>query len=260
VTTVTGQPIDRAKLVSAICGVAGADIPIHPGAASPLIVEQRQKLAQQASALGRWKHRTDFEPNSAVAFMRDAIRKAPGEITLLAIGPLTNVALLFAIDPEIPGLLKQLVLMGGRFDQRRGQPGLPAEWNACVDPHATSIVYAADVPAHRSVGYEITTQVHLEANDVQARFKHPLLAPVLDFASVWFEHAERITFHDPLAAACVFRDDICEFGRGNVDVETHDQDRMGVTYWTAKPDGKRDVAVRVDEKRYFDDFFSVLAV
>lgn len=53
--------------------------------------------------------------------MREMIRKHPGEVTLLAIGPMTNVALLFAMDPEIPHLLKDLYMMLGAFDT----PGWP---------------------------------------------------------------------------------------------------------------------------------------
>lgn len=68
---------------------------------------------------------------------------------LLAIGPLTNVALLFAADVEIPHLLKSLVLMCGVFAQRRSPL---VEWNAGCDPHATAIVYRTPVARHRSIG------------------------------------------------------------------------------------------------------------
>lgn len=50
-----------------------------------------------------------------IPFLRQTIRAHPGEVTLLGIGPLTNIALLFSIDAEIPLLLKQLVLMCGVF-------------------------------------------------------------------------------------------------------------------------------------------------
>ena len=61
----------------------------------------------------------------------------PGEITLLAIGPLTNIALLFALASEAPRLLKEMVLMDGWYFDRP-QP----EWNIRCDPHAAVMVFA----------------------------------------------------------------------------------------------------------------------
>jgi len=139
ITTVTGEARKRAMLADALCRAAGRiDIPIHSGAEIPLLVPQQQSAAPQAEALAAFPHRDDFASNTAVAFMRDTIRRRPGEITLLAIGPLTNVGLLFATDPEIPGLLKALVLMCGRFDFNVPCPG-PREWNALCDPHAVAL-------------------------------------------------------------------------------------------------------------------------
>src|ERR1019366_6800400 len=138
----------------------------------------------------------------AIDFLRRTIRENPGEVTLLAIGPMTNVGLLFAVDPGIARLLKRLVLMNGHFSMQNGTTAecCPVEWNSGGDPHATAIVYAADVPVHRSVGIEITAGVRMNAAEVKARFAAQALQPVLDFAGVWFEHTDRITFHDPLAA------------------------------------------------------------
>lgn len=60
ITTVTGEPLLRARLASALCHAAGRDIPIYPGAANPLIIAQRQTSATQAARLDRWSHTTDF--------------------------------------------------------------------------------------------------------------------------------------------------------------------------------------------------------
>lgn len=82
--------------------------------------------------------------------MRRVIRDNPGEVVLLPIGPLTNRGLLFTLDPEIPTLLKGLVLMCGVFGHKIA--GNPArEWNAFNDPEATAIVYRARPPVHRSI-------------------------------------------------------------------------------------------------------------
>lgn len=254
ITTVTGEPVERAKLASALCKVAGKDIPIHPGAELPIAVPLKQKKAPQAAALARWDHDTDFPKGEAIEFMRSTIRAHPGEVTLLAVGPLTNLGLLFKVDPEIPSLLKALVLMCGVF--KAGPPGRK-EWNAIGDPHATSIVYQAAAPVHRSMGLDVTTRVQMAADEVRERFSPPLLQPVKDFAEVWFGERDRITFHDPLAATTIFNDAICTYERGKVAVELESSRCAGMTCWTAAADGLVEIGVEVAADRFFAEYFSV---
>ena len=258
ITTVSGEPRKRAMLADALCEVAGKAIPIVPGAESPLLIEQKQKIATQAEALRRWPHRTEFSQQPAAEFLRDVIRKCPGEITLLATGPMTNVAALFALDPQIPALLKGLVLMCGRFFA--GEPKEPiAEWNAACDPHAAAMVYHAAVKTHRSVGLDVTAQVRMDRQDAVRLFTADILEPVLDFAGIWFRKAEQIVFHDPLAAAVLFNDGICTFQRGTVHVELAVGERLGETRW--EPDGihgKHEIAAQVQVDEFFRHYFSVV--
>jgi len=256
ITTVTGEAHKRASLASALCRVAGKQVPIFPGAEEPLLVSQRQKLAPQAAALSRWEHDKEFPRGQAVEFLRRTIREHPGEIVLLTIGPLTNVGLLFGVDAEIPALLKGLVMMCGVFSNRLPGAG-PLEWNAMLDPHATAIVYAATAKMHRSIGLDVTRQVTMSADEVGQRFRSGLLRPVLDFAQVWFQHIEQITFHDPLAAVTIFDDQICAFERGNVDVELASPRLRGLTHW--EPGGaqaRHEVALEVNSARFFEHFFA----
>jgi inosine-uridine nucleoside N-ribohydrolase len=223
-------------------------------------VAPRQVTASQATALAKWPHANAFPRGQAIPFLRDTIRRHPGEVTLLAIGPLTNVALLFATDPELPGLLKRLVLMAGKFSGRTpsGPPCEYAEWNAMLDPHATAIVYHHRVAVHRSIGLDVTLQVTLPAAEVRQRFTHPLLRPVLDFAEVWFQWAKEITFHDPLAAATIFADDLCTFTPGEVSVELTSPRLLGMTHWTTETATPRhEVATAVDPKRFLAHYFGV---
>ena len=257
ITTVTGEAHKRASLASALCRVAGKRVPIFPGAEEPLLVPQRQTQAPQAAALARWDHDTAFPHGRAVEFLRRTIRQHPGEIVLLTIGPLTNAALLFRVDAAIPSLLKGLVMMCGVFTGRL--PGVgPLEWNARLDPHATAIVYGGGAPMHRSIGLDVTCQVTMPAARVRQAFQADLLQPVLDFAEVWFQHADKITFHDPLAATTIFDDQICAFKKGRVEVELASPNSLGLTRW--EPDGadaRHQVALEVNPARFFDHFFSV---
>jgi len=157
ITTVTGDTVARAKMASVLTKIAKKDIPIHPGAQQCLVTEQKQPLVPQAAALDKWAHDTKFSSGEAIEFMRQTIRANPGEVVLFGIGPMTNIATLFAVDEEIPRLLKSLVLMCGVFSNRVA--GLwPLEWNALVDPVAAAMVYRAKPPIHRSIGIDVTIQ------------------------------------------------------------------------------------------------------
>lgn len=258
ITTVTGESVKRAMLASVLCRVAGREIPIYPGVERPLLIPQKQPQAPQAVALERWDHQRQFPIGQAVEFLRQTIRSHPGEVSLLAIGPLTNIGLLFAVDPEIPSLLRELVLMCGVFTNRLAGVG-PLEWNAIGDPHATAIAYRAPVAVHRSIGLDVTCQVRLEARQVRERFQASLLRPVLDFAEVWFQHAQTITFHDPLAAATLFEPRLCNFARGKVEVELLSERTLGMTHWQAAEGGPHQVALEVDAAGFFDHYFSTLS-
>jgi purine nucleosidase len=260
ITTVSGEPEKRAALASVLCQVAGKDIPIYPGLDLPIIGEQRQWAAEQAVALPRWPHRSLFPQGEAVEFLRRTIRAHPGEITLLTIGPLTNIGLLFALDREIPHLLKEVVMMGGVY--LRADPDL--EWNIRLDAVAAAIVFRSPVPV-RAIGLDVTLQVTLPADEVRRRFTVPILRPVLDFAEVWFEQRPAITFHDPLAAVAIFdpapagsEDAICHFEPGLVTVDLATD--PGRTVFTPGQSGApHAVAVEVQPERFFDEYFRVVA-
>lgn len=256
ITTVTGEAEERARMASALCRVAGRQVPIFPGAERPMLVSQKQTRAPQAAALGRWDHDREFPRGEAVEFLRRTIRAHPGEVVLLTIGPLTNAGLLFGVDPEIPSLLKGLVMMCGVFTNRLAGVG-PVEWNAIGDPHATQMVYRSGVRVHRSIGLDVTCRVKMDARQVRERFRADLLRPVLDFAEVWFERRDVITFHDPLAAVTIFDDQVCAFKRGTVEVELASERVKGMTLWKADAEGRHEVALEVEPERFFERYFEV---
>lgn len=257
ITTVTGESVKRAELASALCKAAGrGDIPIFPGAQEPLLIAQKQEKCEQYDCLSKWPHETAFEAGRAVGFLRDTIRRYPGEIVLLTIGPLTNIGLLFGMDPELPALLKGLVMMCGVFSAQLAGVG-PLEWNARGDPHATAIAYRRPVKMHRSIGLDVTCRVQLEKDEVKRRFKSPMLRPVLDYAEDWFQRHPSIIFHDPLAAVTIFNESVCLFKRGRVDVELKSDPLLGMTLWHEDPQGPHEVALQVSPEHFFESYFSV---
>lgn len=263
ITTVTGEPARRASLADAVCQAAGrTDIPIHVGTEPPLLVPQHQPHAPHTEALTeRWPHRTFGKESTAIEFLRKTIRSRPGEITLLAIGPLTNIALLFALDPEIPSLLKQVVLMGGRF-YSHSKEGQVLEWNILCDPHAAAMVFSAPVPRLVAVGLDVTEQCTLPAEECRERFSAAggPLAPVAAMAEVWFRHAPRITFHDPLSAALIFDKSLCTMKPSCIAVELESWRALGQTLHRFNSETKpHQIAATVDASAFFAHYFSVVS-
>jgi purine nucleosidase len=257
ITTVTGEAEKRASLASVLCRAAGRDIPIYPGADHPMQGPQRQPLAQQAAALPRWEHQTDFPKGQAIDFLAHTIRLHPGEVTLLTIGPLTNAGLLFSQYPDVPELLAGLVMMGGNFDET-GPEGGRIEWNVAGDPLASEITYNAPIRLHRSLGLNVTQKVMMSAEEVRKTYTAPLMGPVLDMAEIWFAgFYPFITYHDPLAAAAIFEPELCGYEKGTVKIDT--KDKPGKTLWEPGDTGTpHQVAMTVDAKRYFEHFFNVV--
>ena len=257
ITTVTGEAEKRASLASVLCKAAGKEVAIYPGEDHPLRGEQRQRLAQQAAALPRWPHQTNFPKGQAVGFLAETIHSHPGEVTLLTIGPLTNIGMLFSAHPEVAELLAGLVIMGGNFDETGPEAGR-IEWNVAGDLMASEITYKAPVRLHRSLGLNVTQRVMMSAEDVREKFTAPLLRPVLDMAEIWFEgFYPFITYHDPLAAATVFEPELCSYQQGTVRLDNNRE--PGRTIWQpGGPVSPHQIAMTVDVERYFEHFFSVV--
>lgn len=99
------------------------------------------------------------DPRSAHQYIIDAVKAEPNEITLVAIGPLTNLALALQAEPEIVNLVKEVVIMGGAFgvNDHRGNVTPYAEANIHDDPHAADIVFSASWPVV-IIGLDVTEQ------------------------------------------------------------------------------------------------------
>ena len=83
---------------------------------------------------------------------------------------------------------------------------------------------------------------------------------MLDLAEVWFRGADRIVFHDPLAAVSIFEPGVCRFDRGTVGVEIAGGAEPGRTSWAPSADGPHEVAVAVDPPRFLEAFFGAFDV
>lgn len=254
VTTVTGNTEERAACAAALCAAARADVPIHAGLSGPLHDGPGQPHVPQYATITETVPAAPPGHRDAIEFMRDTIRARPSEIELLTIGPLTNVAVLFALDPEIPSLLRGMTSMAGWYFAER--PTV-VEWNIVVDPMAAAIAFRHAPRRHTCVGIDVTRGLCLDRAEIEDRFaRTPLLRVVLDMAQVFFREADHITFHDPLAAAIVFEPGLCTFETGDVTIDvTPTSAGSCFTRFTSNPAGAARAATAVDGDRFFAEYF-----
>lgn len=278
ITTSCGESIKRAEMASVLCRAAGKKVPIHAGCERPLLIPQMETTAPQAAILPHYEHDTGFAPNTAIPFMQKVIRENPGEVTLLAVAPMTNLGLLFAMDPELPELLDGLYLLCGSPTHQRHDvvtESLSAmerddfirvlasqgilENNSIVDPHATSIVYRARCRNFVNIGNNVSSRVVMTPEEAERRFRHPIMQVVMSIAREWFKDEPRVSFHDPLAAVCIFNDDVCSYKRGYMDCVLDSRLLGGMTIFREDPAGPHQVAWDVDGDKFFEHLFEVFA-
>jgi inosine-uridine nucleoside N-ribohydrolase len=257
ISTVSGLPVERAKLADVICRAAEKDIPIFPGAEEPLLTLQRQPYPHQIEYLAGYAYGDDFKTGEALEGMYRAIKSSPGEVTLLAVGPMTNAALLIKAYPDAVLLLKEIVLMCGEFFGKSRYQRLENEWNAFCDPYATAMLYSEKRVPIRTIGLDVTSKITMNRDEVKVRYTSPILKTVYDFGG--FESGKRneVTYHDPLAAVCIFKPNLMEYRTGFVSVELRSERAMGRTYFDESADGNVRAAFSVDTDAFYDEYFSI---
>ncbi len=221
VTTAFGNTELRARLVSRYLSAVGrSDIPVTAGVET----KTDNVLTQAAYAL-----RTPalVHPDG-VNFLLSQIRQHPGEITLIAIGPLFNVQAAIERDPATFRKLKRVVMMGGSinrgYDGRNGEHRPPdAEWNISRDPAGAKALFAAGVPIFMMP--LDSTQIRLETAKREAIFAHgsPLTDQLTLLYHQWRElnpgHATTPTLFDPVAVTYAIRPDLCPASPMRIEVD-----------------------------------------
>lgn len=168
-------------------------------------------------------------------FLIEQIMSAPGEVTLVAIGPLTNVALAIRHEPRIAQSLKELIIMGGAI-RHEGNTTALAEFNTYADPHAAHIVYHAGIPT-TLVPLDVTYQCVLTQGDVDRllRLDSPLTRFIADATRFYMEFHDEYqgvqgcVINDPLALALTFAPELCEYQDLPVDVDISGGVSLGKT-------------------------------
>ncbi len=153
--------------------MSGKDVPVYAGCADALVwPTPRRATSHGADGLGDTGYPPPVRKASAEHAVNALIRLAnesPGELTLVAIGPLTNIALATCLDPELPCKYKRLVILGGAI-RATGNSWSPAvEFNFYVDPEASAIVLSR-WPGLTLVPWETVMGHGLSPNQVEELF------------------------------------------------------------------------------------------
>src|SRR5580765_4009463 len=219
--------------------IAGrTDIPVAAGAKGPLL----RRLVTAAYAHGENglggavfpepKIKPVAEP--AAALIRQIIRKYPGEVTLLPVGPLTNIATALNLDSELAGMVRGIVMMGGSLSGGNITPA--AEFNVYVDPEAARRVFQSGIPI-TMVGLDATRKTSLTEEHVRVleASQNPVSQAAGKIGRNAINHNRERGFligpnmHDSLAVATFLDPSILTFKDFYIDVETHGELTAGET-------------------------------
>jgi len=219
----------------AVLEAAGSAVPLYRGAPRPLVEDPRPWRASLDGrrgvepAVSMWRDvpypaptGTPAAGSAAEAIVR-IVNAHPGEVTIAAVGPLTNVAQAILIDPELPRKVRQIAIMGGAFNMWHR----PQELNVCYDPEAARIVVTCGAPVVMvPLDTTMKTALLLEDNARLTASANPLAHLLGRTGDPWIRYIAAVrnrigcALHDPLAVAVLLDRSFVRVERAYVDIET----------------------------------------
>ena len=258
-TTVGGNvPLARTtRNALALLQAAGrSDIPVAKGASRPL--RGRFKYAPQFHGPGGLSHRLP-DPSvgpvtkGAVEFLYDQVTAdEPGEVTVVTLGPLTNIAQLLWERPFALEQAKNIIVMGGAVNAP-GNVTPKAEFNIYSDPVAAEVVIASGLPI-TLVDLAACRQVGISREQAMGlRSDHPMGRLTLNMLQGWFRKEpsrQRFEFYDPLAMAIALEPAIATVTKVDLDVGLEENESWGETSESGGP-GEITMPLGVNSTRFF---------
>lgn len=230
VTTVYRNSLQRAKIASKMISLFGKDVKVYVGEDYPEVEPLKKFEKADKDGKANIPHYIDEEmkdeavEDGAVDFILDTLKKYPHEVTVFAIGPLTNLARAIEKDRETFALAKNILMMGGNFSE------FDVEWNFLCDPEAAKTVFESGVPI-KAVGVDITRKCTFTENTLEcfSKLKSDKYKLLVKMTRIWIAHNEERgqppTMHDPLAASTLFQDGLVTFKKGKFKIFLSDKAR-----------------------------------
>ena len=248
------------------------DVPVAAGLDGPLVRQLvTAPYAHGESGLDGYEFpepEVDLSAEHGVDLIIRTVKESPEPVTLVPVGPLTNIAMAFLRAPEIKQNISRIVLMGGSAGVGNVTPS--AEFNIYVDPEAANNVFHAGVPI-TMVGLDVTLQARFRTPDRQRirALGSPVATMVADLMD-WFGQnsvqrygSEGTAVHDALAVGYVIQPDLLETHHMNVVVEANGTYTDGRTVCDIRGSSKRapnaDVALGVNREAFVELLIAGLA-
>lgn len=210
------------------------DVPVAKGAAAPLMRDNRFATnAHGKSGMGGFdfpepKKELLLEENAVLSEYR-TLMDCEDKVTILTLGPLTNIAMLISTFPEVKGKIEEIIMMGGSTE--RGNIGIYGEFNVTIDPEAAKIVFRSGLPI-TMVGLDIGRKARLTVGDLEELEKSGETGTMISslFRSYDGGHVEEgVKMYDPSAAIYLMEPELFETREAFIDVETSSPLTMGAT-------------------------------
>jgi pyrimidine-specific ribonucleoside hydrolase len=230
ITTVAGNvEVEKTTLNTLrVLELIDTDTPVHKGAAGPLVGDQiTAKMVHGDDGLGGISlplHRSEITKIAAWDAIYGEAIKRDGTLELIAVGPLTNLAMAFIKYRDLPKHINRIVIMGGSAAGGNVTPA--AEFNIYADPEAADIVFSSGVPVHMC-GLDVTMQAYYTPDDLEhvaalgskpARFFRDVMQGVLSFCLDLGQQG--VSMHDPLTVFYAADDSIFTTHHVGIRVET----------------------------------------
>lgn len=232
ITTVAGnQTLDNVtRNASSVATLGGLTCPIARGASCPLVRDPIVADVHGLTGLDGPEPGDMPAPREAIEtpacdLIADLVLSRPGEITICALGPLTNIAMALRRRPELIKAIKAIYLMGGSVGSGNVTPA--AEFNIFVDPEAARVVFRSGVPVvmvplevtHRALA---TDQVIADIAALNTRLSNALVK-ILGFFKEAYLRTQGFgspPIHDPCAVMALIHPEIIKVTRAHIDIET----------------------------------------
>ncbi|MCG7332490.1 nucleoside hydrolase [Salinicoccus roseus] len=234
ITTVNGNvPLEmvNANTLKVLSLAGRTDVPVHPGADRPLLrtsehVHHIHGDDGIGNALDGYEYSNQCQEQFAADFIIEQAKRHPGEVTLIAVGPLTNLALAFRKEPKLSEWLDEVVIMGGLVSEMGRGNKLPnSEFNIYTDAEAAQIVFHSGAET-TLVSLDVTKQTLLSNEDIrrlEGRKYHDFVKKSTEVYRAFSKekfNLDGCALHDPLTVGYVLNKDFLKTEKYHVDVDT----------------------------------------